>query len=357
MKILCIGDTHWKDNLSYADYIKDRREGEKGEILDFLVKSAEDCEHVVFLGDFFNSKNNSSEVNRGAVELLERFGEKHVYIISGNHCKKGDGKTAIDFLGEVKKKNWHIFTHPGSIEAAGLKLDFLPYMLNSELGVETHLGAMNHIMEHLDGGDILFAHHLISGTTYRGMKAEMFNEVVLPQKELEKKYKLVVGGHIHEPQRHGNTLITGSLFTSEVGEIEKFIWKISATTKENADPDKIYVMGERGKWSFEIEKLKVPAREIHKLENPTIKQLSSIPKNAIVKVVITKKETDLEELKNQLLEFDAHLLVEDYPSERKKAHLEEGAAFDFSLEALLKLYAKEKGVDLAKLMKGLEIIS
>ena len=73
MKILLIGDTHWKDNLSYADYISDGRVAEKKEILDFIIESSKDCDHIVFLGDFFNSKNNSSEVNRQAVEFLEKF--------------------------------------------------------------------------------------------------------------------------------------------------------------------------------------------------------------------------------------------------------------------------------------------
>ena len=356
MKILCVGNQHFKDSLSYADYVSDRRIPEKKEILDFILEQAKDCGHIVLIGDNFNSKNNSSETNREYVEFLERFGDKEIYVISGNHEKKGDGKTAIDFLGEVKKKNWHILTKPNSIPVGKLKLDFLPYMLNSELEVESHEEASKEIMKHLDGGDILFAHHLITGTTYRGLKAEMFHEAVLPREELEKKYKLVVAGHIHEPQQKGSTIITGSLFTSEVGETEKFIWKISATTKENADPDKIYVMGERGKWSFEIEKLKVPAREIHKLENPTIKQLSTIPKNSIVKVIITKKTINVETLREKLNEFDASLLIEDYPSERKKMHVEEGA-FDFSVEALLKLYAEEKGIDLQKLLKGLQIIN
>ena len=354
MKILVIGDQHFKDNLSYADYVSDRRIPEKKEILDFIQDQAKDCRHIVLIGDNFNSKNNSSETNREYVEFLERFGDKEIYVISGNHEKKGDGKTAIDFLGEVKKKNWHIFTRPGTIsflekhqsvgksipsvpKQSTWKLDFLPYMLNSELGVENYEEASKEIMKHLDEGDILFAHHLITGTTYRGLKAEMFHEAVLPREKLEKKYKLVIAGHVHEPQQKGNTIITGSLFTSEVGEIEKFIWKI------NAD--------------LTVDKIRIPAREIHKLVDPVGAELSWIPDSAIVKVIITKKRPEgLDGLKELLSRFDASLLIEDYPNTRKKAHIEEGA-FDFSLEALLTLYAKEKDVDLTKLLKGLQIIN
>ena len=339
MKILVIGDTHLRDSLSYSSYISDGRVSEKRDILDFIVKSAEDCEHVVFMGDFFNSRNNSSETNRSAVELLERLEDKYVCIISGNHEKKRDGKTAIDFLAEIKKDNWHIFTKPGVVSVGGekkIKFDFLPYMLNSELEVENYEEAAKKVVNELEGGDILFAHHAISGTSFNGISVDTFNEMILPRAELEKKYKLVVAGHIHTPQHEGRTLITGSLFTSEVGEIEKFIFKIDE--------------------SMTVEKLKVPAREIHKLENPTIQELTKLPKNSIVKIVVTDKNINIDELEVVASGLDAHLIITDYPGERKKMKIEEGA-FDFSIEALLKLYAKEKDIDYAKLIKGLELIS
>ena len=351
-----IGDQHFKDNLSYSDYIQGGRFAEKKEVLDFVVESFSDCQHIVLMGDNFNSKNNSSETNREYVEFIERFGDKEVYILSGNHEKKGDGKTAIDFLGEIKRKNWHIFTKPSSMGIEGLKVDFLPYMLNSELGVESHEDATKKIMKNLDGGDILLAHHSISGTAFMGIKTDDLKEVVLPREKLEKKYGLVIAGHIHEPQQAGKTIITGSLFTDTVGEKEKFIWKIKQVTHNNVYKEKIYVIGDLGKWMFEIEKIKVPCREIHKVENPTAKQLSSIPKSAIIKAIVTNKSIDVEDLKSQLSKFDASLLIEDYPNERKKAHIEEGA-FDFSIEALLKLYSEEKGVEYSKLLKGLQIIN
>ena len=326
-----------RDSLSYAQYISDGRISEKKEILDFIVKQSEDCEHVVLMGDNFNARNNSSETNREFVELLERFGKKDVYLLGGNHEKKGDGKTAIDFIGEIDKPNWHIFTKPSSMEIEKLKIDFLPYMLNSELGIETNEEAIKEIMKNLDGGDILFAHHSISGTSFNGIKTDSLNEVVLPKDKLEKKYKLTIAGHIHVPQQYGRVLITGSVFTAEVGEHEKFIWKVN---------DKL-----------EVEKIKLPCREIIKIEEPIGTDWDSIPKNSIVKVIVSNKSVDIEKLKKILERFDAHLLIEDFPDERKKAHIEEGAAMDFSITALLKLYAEEKKVDYQKLLKGLEIIN
>src|ERR1035437_694588 len=173
MKILCIGDLHFKDSLGYAEYIPDGRVSEKKEVLDFIVESAKDCDGVVLMGDNFNSKNNSSEVNRQFVEFIERFWDKEVYILSGNHEKRGDGKTAIDFLAEINKGNWYIFTDPGSVVIGTLKLDFLPYMLKSELGVETNEEAAKLMTKNLSGGDILFIHHMISGFSVNGLKTDV----------------------------------------------------------------------------------------------------------------------------------------------------------------------------------------
>lgn len=337
-KILVLGDLHMKENLSYSQYISDGRVAEKKEILDFIVKQSEDCKHVVLLGDVFNSKNNSSIVNRDATKFIERFEKKNVYIISGNHCKRGDGSTALDFLKEIKNKpNWHVFTKVDYVEVDGLKMSFLPYMLNSELEVETHEEAIKQIMKILNPADILFAHHSISGTMFNGGKVDLLKEVVLPREELEKKFKLVIAGHIHQAQQVGNTIISGNVFTDYVGEIEKFIWKVDE--------------------KFEVEKIKVPGRPIYKIENPRESQLVEIPHSSIVKAIITDKKLDIENIKNLLSKFDAYILIEDYPNSRTKAHIEDGAVLDFGIEALLRLYSEEKGVDLSQLLKGLEIIN
>lgn len=332
-----IGDMHMKEDLSYADHISDGRVAEKKAILDFIVDSFKDCQHIIFMGDNFCHKNNSSEVNRAMVEFLEKFGKKDIYMISGNHETKGDGSTAIDFLKELKgKENWHIFTDPTQVKIEDKIACFLPYMLKSKLEVETNEEAVEKILKVMDKGDLIFTHHSISGTVFNGIKTETLSEIVLPKEKLEKKFKLVVAGHIHVPQQYDRVLITGSVFTAEVGEEQKYIWKID---------------NELG-----IQKIKIPQRGIYKLENPTLKQLTELPKDSIAKIVITDKRIDVDELKVVAAGLDAFLLIEDYPDTRKKAHIESGA-FDFSIEALLRLYAKEKDISEEKLLKGLSLIN
>ena len=157
-KMLVLGDMHMSDNLSYSEYIADQRIPEKKAVLDFIVKSAEDCNSIIFLGDNMNSKNNSAESIKEFVEFVERFNNKQIYILLGNHEKRGNGKSALDFMKEIYHPNWHIITKPIQETINGEKVDFLPYMSNPELGVNTYPEAVEAILRGLKGGTYLFAH-------------------------------------------------------------------------------------------------------------------------------------------------------------------------------------------------------
>jgi len=331
-----IGDTHFKEALGYSDYVKDGRKQEKDDILDFIVESFKDCDQIVFLGDQLNSKNNMSEVIKDFIAFVERFKDKEIYILSGNHEKKGDGNTAIDFMKEMVKTNWHVYTQPFNTYMDGKAVTFLPYMNKAELAAQNDAEATEKIMNCLLPGDILFLHHAISDSnTISGQNTNMFQEAVLPRRELETRFKLVVGGHIHTPQYSGRTVVTGSIFNNEAGETEKFIWKI-------------------GK-DLTVEKIKLPGRPIHNLKDPSPDLIKLLEDRSIVKVTLTDKGIDVESLKEELKRFDAYLLLEQYPNQRKKLHFDEGA-IDFSIENLLKIYAEEKGINFGSLMQGFELI-
>jgi DNA repair exonuclease SbcCD nuclease subunit len=332
-----IGDLHFKESLGYAEYIKDHRVGEKKKILDFIVEEFSDCDSVVFMGDQLNSRNNTSEVIREFVSFVERFEGKEIFIIKGNHESSPHGRSAIDFMKEINKPNWHIFTEMSDVVKLpdGAKAVFLPYYTKAELEVKTNEGAAKKIVEKLPKGDVLFAHHAISNTFSGEIGTDFFDEPVLPKEKLESKYSLVVAGHIHSPQCDNKTIITGSIFNNEMGETEKYIWKVDAK------------MG--------IKQIKLPGRKIFKLENPKIEDIKEINKNNIVKVIITDKNIKIPDLKDDLEKFDAYILVEQYPRERTKYHFEKGG-IDFSIDNLLAIYAKEREVDVEILLKGLDMI-
>ena len=338
-----IGDLHLKEKLGYADYFEDKRTKEKEGVLNYIVDSFKDCDSIVFLGDQLNSRNNTSEVIKEFVTFVERFSNKNVYILAGNHEKKGDGKSAIDFMKEVEKPNWHIITDKVVGKKIGkLTTVFCPYFSKAELGVDTNEEGEKLLTADVVGyekPDILFHHHAVTDTeTGGGISTSIFDEIVLPKKTLEKIYKLVVGGHVHKPQIIGRTVVSGSVFTNEVGETEKFVYTIDEET-------------------LKVESLPLPVRPIHKLTDPTDAELKKIKKDSIVKVELTKKikADELMELKEKLGKFDAYVMLENYPTERKKVNFEDGM-LDFGIENLLTEYAKQNKISKEKLLKAWEVV-
>lgn len=334
-KILIIGDAHIKANLSYSDYVEDGRKQEEAEIFDFIVKQSNDCQSVVFLGDNLNSKNNSAEVIRKFTEFVERFENKTLYLLSGNHDKFPSGESAFDYLKEIKNKNWHIITN--KIKKID-KFIFCPYHTKQELNCKTNEDAAKKLTKILPDNDILFIHHAIAGSKSKETPVSIFDEIILGKEKLEKKYKKVFGGHIHTPQINGNIIVAGSLFANEINEKEKFIWKIDLDT-------------------FEIEQIKLPGRAIIGIENPNVADLDKLVKNSIVKITITNKakKKDIDKLKNKLEEFDAGILVENIAAERKKLHTDKNI-IDFDVEGLLKLYCESKKIDLQPILNAFNLI-
>jgi len=339
-----IGDMHFKDKLGYSEYILDGRDQEKKDILDFIVKTFSDCETIVFLGDQFNSKNNSSQVIKEFVQFVGRFSDKKVIMLAGNHEKKADGTSALDFMQKIETKhNWKIVTNKYTeLNVNGKRLHFLPYFHNAELGVSDNKKATEAITNMLTTSDVLFLHHAISSTvTSSGATADLFGEAVLSMPELDKKFKLTVGGHIHHPQKDSinNVIVAGSIFNNEVGETQKFIWKINEE-------------------SLKVTGIELPGRGIYKLENPTKEDLEKVDTSSIVKVILTKrdKKFSIEDVRKKLERFDASLLVEQYNHQRKKVHFEEGM-LEFNVKDLLKTYAKHKKINVKKLLDGFALIN
>ena len=335
MKIGVIGDLHFKDSMGYADYVSDRRIPEKEQILTFIVDSFLDCDKIVFLGDQLNSKHSSSHTIKEFINFLERFTGKEIFVIAGNHEKYGDGRSAIDFLKEIKNPLWHIITD--KVEKFD-NLTFCPFFTRAELGAKDDNESMEMIMKMLKPYDVLFHHHTVSETmTTSGVDVSIFAEPILPVDKLIKLFKQVIGGHIHKAQMK-KTIIAGSIFNNEVGETEKYIFKLDDT-----DPTK-------------MEQIKLPGRGIYKLENPTEDDLKAINDKNILKVIITKKQ-DLDELRTQLKRFDAYVLIEQIPKKRKKMMYGEGESIlEFDIDELLGLYAKEKKIDIKKLNHAMDIV-
>jgi len=346
-----IGDLHLKEDLGYADYISDRRIPEEKEVLDFIVESLKDCDKIVFMGDQLNSRTSSPHTIKKFVNFLERFDKQELFILAGNHEKFGDGRSAMDFLKEITNKKWTVITNE-VLEKDGLV--FCPFFTKAEIEATDNDDAIKKIMKMLPDGKALFVHHTISDTlTTSGISTNMFSEPILSQKALLKKYEWVIGGHIHNPQVEGTVVVAGAIFNNEVGELKRYVWKLDLEGKHKSGASK------SSGPSQSLLQIELPGRAIYKLENPSDDDLKDIRKDSIIKVILTKKITndEIDKLKLKLKKFDAYILLEQVPKERKKLHFGEGESLlEFDIEQLLELYAKEKKVDINKLKHGFELI-
>jgi hypothetical protein len=168
-----------------------------------------------------------------------------------------------------------------------------------------------------------------------------FNEIILPLEQVAKKYKHIFGGHIHQACDKGVLSVLGSTFNNEIGERKKTII-IYDTDKQ------------------EVKRITLPGVSIIKKENILPEDLITIfnlDSNQIVKLVLTdpKLKKLVPRYREILSNFKAHMLIEQYPSERRKIDLS-GVIIDLGTEDLLKLYARERKVDENKLLNAFDLI-
>jgi len=344
MKILICGDQHFRFELPYATAIGDGRRLEWDLVKKTIYDTAQECGSVVLLGDGLNSRHNHSSVIHEFIDFLKGFGDKEIHILAGNHERYGRN-TAIDFIKRMNHKKWFIYTEPTETKVCDISAMMIPFMSPALLGVETKDEAVKVLVKTFPKAKfpLAFLHHAIGGSSINGKKMDFsidfFNEIIISRKDLENKFDTIFGGHVHEKQRLSpRTIVTGSIFTQEVGEHEKSIWTYEG--------DK-------------IEEIPLPVRGIYKMIQDrsywVAPHPASIPKNSIVKCYVTNRQLDIESIKKFLSEFDAYLLVEQYPNERKKIHFESGT-LDLSVDNLLELFAKEKNISYQDLKEGFDLI-
>jgi len=343
MKMNIIGDLHFRHQLPYASAVEDGRKAEWSDIKDKVIETAERCDVSIILGDVFNLKHNHSAVNAEFVDFLQRFPKgQGVHIISGNHDRFGR-ETSIDFIKALDNPLWHVYTEPELVEIKGHTIQMLPFMTPGTLEAKNLEEAQEKLPSLLKSADFLFHHHIADGTLWsQTAETTDLHEVYIPQESLS-KYKMIVGGHIHKRQWvKDNILVTGNIFTNEVGEHDKAIFVL--------DTD-----------SMKTEEIKLPCRGIYKIEMKKGDPLPpEIPDNSIVKIVCTDPEFGRQA--REAMEalgcdrFDAYVIVEKYPRKRQKISIGEAGSLDFSLDNLVKVYAKARKVVYSELLAGLELL-
>jgi DNA repair exonuclease SbcCD nuclease subunit len=342
MKILIIGDCHFRYELSYASLFKDGRKGEWESIKQTIYDKAKTCDAIVFLGDQFNARHNHSSVIKEFIDFLNGFGDKEVHMLVGNHERYGTS-TALDFLKELSHDKWFVYTEPTLTTVHGQPAMMVPFMTPALLGVETKEQGVKAFLNILPKEIIplAFFHQGVSDSILYGFPINFFDEIVLPKKEISEHFTHIFAGHVHGKQfLPQNIWVTGNVFTNNVGEQEKSIWTYKST-KTNT------IVGET----------KLPVRGIYGIDwnDDPEKIYGEIPVNSIVKCTVMKRGTDIDLVKKTLKRFDASVIVEKYPDERTKIHFEDGG-LDLSIDSLLKLYSEAKKINYQDLKEGLDLI-
>lgn len=339
MKLGIIGDLHLKLKLSFSEYIEDERLGEKQNVYNTIYREFEDCDGIVFMGDNLNCYMNSPSVITDFVQLIKGFSGKEIFILCGNHEVGLLGKSAIDFIKELKDPHIH------AVIDDILKFDnfvFVPYFSTSSFNTKDHKEASLKLQEKIAsfGGDYIFLHQAISGTEVGGgITTDSFLEIVLDKEFLKKNYKQVFAGHIHKHSQDENIKITGSVFTNEVNEKEKWIFKLN--TDLNI-----------------VESIKLPVTPIVKIVNPDDEKIllnkGNIVKCIISDVLLKDKIDHIKELLSQ--NTKAFIIIEQYPNQREKIEVQNGGSFDFSIDNLLTIYASAKQQDINQINKAFNYI-
>lgn len=341
MRILVVGDQHFRYELPYASAFPDGRKEEWEAVKKTIQDTAKTCDAVVLIGDNFNARHNHSSVIREFVGFLNDFGDKEVHILAGNHERYGTS-TALDFLKGMHHKKWYIYTEPTVAKVAGQEAMMIPFMTPALLNVETKEEGLKVVEDTFPKSAIplAFAHHGITGARVHGNMVDLFNEIILKKETMEQHFSHVFAGHIHESMNIFPSIwMTGNIFTNEMGEHSK----------------SIYVYESDGTIDVSVKEVPLPVRGIYKIIWEERDAKEAIPSNSIVKCYVTNRETPIEEVKKFLEFFDASIIIEQYPNERAKMHFEDGG-LDLSVESMLQRYAEAKSLPYADLKEGFELI-
>lgn len=338
MKILIIGDQHFRSQLPYAGAFKDGRRSEWEAVKQMIHEEATKCDVVVLMGDNFNSKHNNSPVNAEFVSFLKWFGSKPIHMLAGNHERLGE-QTALDFLKELHIPNWHVYTTPTHVSLGEITLQFLPYMTPGTVGAANNEQARDNVMAMLKPASYMFHHHIVESTKWEGGDSSIVNELVLPA-SVEEQYTMVFGGHIHSPSRvTDKTWVVGNIFTNEVGEHEKFIFILDTDTNT-------------------VEQKKLPCRPIYKVDVQQATSYSDIPAYSIVKATVRDPffVGQRAHINSLFAHVDAFVLVEQFSKQRKRVDLSETGALDLSIDNLLKVYCNQRKISFPDIRSAFDLL-
>lgn len=227
---LVFGDLHVYPFLQFVRRLDDGMNSRLSEILDVIGRlviraNDKDVDFVIISGDLFNEKDKVNiRAFTEAVILLSMI-QKPCLLVTGNHdfVTQKEGKVTFSALTIMKEMGENFYVDE-EMTVSGQRFVGVPYYRK----VEEHYEEICH---QADEETILVTH----AEVYGAVDGKIRFSTGLPR-ELFKRFKASIVGHIHTPQRDDSCglLIPGSPLHHDFGDIgrDAFAWEMEIKGKQ-----------------------------------------------------------------------------------------------------------------------------
>lgn len=138
-----------------------------------------------------------------------------VLVLLGNHDKLSNQADAGNWFPVLDAAGAETFTEPAVVKVEDWRLHMLPYHSNLEQVKDWARG----LRANANPNDsVLVMHETVVGAQLPGKSAD--SGLTLGDLH-HQRYKVILGGHIHKPQRIGNLIYVGSPFAHDWGEVNQ----------------------------------------------------------------------------------------------------------------------------------------
>lgn len=231
MKIGVVGDVHW---CSYSSIV--RSNGKKYttrlenliQSINWAEKTLQDCDMIVYLGDFFDkSELNAMEIT--AIRDLRWAKKIPHYFLVGNHelysKSENISLNSLNVLSGIK--DFYILYCPFQLD----NLYFIPYDNYKGDKIEDIFSFLKRPFP--KENVIIFSHNDIKGLQYGGYLST--NGV--DKDSIENNCALFINGHLHNHTEVGNKIInlgniSGQNFSEDAAVYKHYIMKVDSNTLE-----------------------------------------------------------------------------------------------------------------------------